>query len=102
MNLQNLKKNDILVSMYSYNMTLYTFYKVLEVKNKTIKLYPLSHTNKWHGYMQNEVKPIDTNACLISKVITKRLNKYNEIKFDNCMPCTLYNKDYIYDENHAD
>lgn len=99
---ETLKRNDILVRQFGYNMVLYNFYKVLEVKGSTVKLYPLkSQSGEWLAFMQNEVKPINTNCYLTSKVITKRFNKWNGICIDKDS-LFLYDKTKKYIENHAD
>ena len=96
------KRNDILVETLGYNMTLYSFYKVVATKGKTVKLIPLQHINKPHGFLQNDVKPIDRNCWLEKEVIIRRYNKYGYIrgKYDNYLH--LYNAEKTYTENHAD
>ena len=99
---ETLKRNDILVRQFGYNMTLYNFYKVLEIKGSTVKLYPLkSQSGEWLAFMQNEVKPIDTKCYLTSKIITKRFNKWNGVCIDKDS-LFLYDKTRQYIENHAD
>ena len=99
---ETLKKNDILVEQIGYNMTLYSFYKVVERKGCTVKIIPLAHTNNWHGFMLNDVKPIDRKFWLEKEVLTRRFNKWGTIrgKYDNNL--YLYDENKTYTEDHAD
>ena len=96
------KRNDILVEQTGYTMTLYKFYKVVATKGKTVRIIPLENTNKWHGFMENDVTPIDRKWWMEKEVITKRYNKdgYIRGKYDNYLH--LYNPNKVYTENHAD
>lgn len=99
-----IKRNDILVEQFGSTMTLYSFYKVLAVKGKTVTLYPLeSKSSGWIGFMQNEVKPIDTKVIWQKNVITKRFNKYNELNMGKYRGTLVkYDENRQYVENHAD
>ena len=99
-----IKRNDILVEQFGSTMVLYSFYKVLAVKGKTVTLYPLeSKSSGWIGFMQNEVKPIDTNVYWQKNVITKRINKFGELnmgKYRGLLNKYDSNRQYV--ESHND
>ena len=99
-----IKRNDILVEQFGSTMILYNFFKVLSVKGKTVSIYPLeSKSGGWIGFMQNEVKPIDTNVYWQKNVITKRLNKDNELNMGKYRgKLAKYDENRRYIENHAD
>lgn len=97
-----IKRNDILVEQFGYNMTLYNFYKVLSVKGSKVELYPLQHTSsEWIGFMQCEVKPVDTKCYLTKNIINKRFGKWGGLSIDKNI-LFKYDESRQYIENHAD
>lgn len=99
---ENLKRNDILVEQFGSSMTLYNFYKVLSIKGNQVQLYPLKkNSGEWCGFMECEVKPIDTKCYLTKNILNKRFNKYNGITVDK-NSLYKYNGNTQYIENHAD
>ena len=100
--LDTLKPNDILVEMFGYNMTLFSFYKVVARKNKTVKLVELDRNDvATKGFMQFQVKPVNKTSYLTRDIITKRFNKYGNICIDNKI-LFRYNPSAEYIEDHAD
>ena len=100
--LDTLKPNDILVEMFGYNMTLFSFYKVVARKNKTVKLVELDrNVVATKGFMQFQVKPVNKTSYLTRDIITKRFNKYGNICIDNKI-LFRYNPSAEYIEYHAD
>lgn len=97
-----LKRNDILVESFGYNMTLYDFYRVVKIVGSKVVLLPLEKTSTgWTGFMQCEVKPIVKAGYLTKNLINKRFNKMGGITIDN-NNLFLYDKTRQYVENHAD
>lgn len=97
-----LKRNDILVRSFGYNMTLYNFYRVIKVVGSKVVLQPLEKSStSWIGFMQCEVKPIVKSGYLTRELINKRFNKWGGISIDNDN-LFLYDKTRQYVENHAD
>lgn len=100
--LNTLKVNDILVEMFGYNMTLFSFYKVVSRKNKTVELVELNKNNvETKGFMEYKVKPISKTSYLTREIITKRFNKYGNICMNNRI-LFRYNPNAEYIECHAD
>lgn len=98
----DIKKGTILVEQYGYSMILYNFYKVIRISGSKVDLLPLKHeVTKNHGWLQYEVKPINTAAWLSKNVISKRFSKYG-LKGTCGNYMDIYDDKYEYIEDHAD
>lgn len=99
---ENIRKGDILVRQFGYSMTLYDFYKVVDICKSNVKLIRLkSQIVEPTGFMQYSVQPVNRCGYLTKEVINKRFNKHNGISIDK-NPLSIYDEDRTYIENHAD
>lgn len=99
---QTLKRGDVLVRRYGYNMVLFNFYEVYSIKGNKVELYPLQVKNKGCvGFMQYEVEPIMPKGYLMKNLISKRFNKWGGISIDK-NSLYLYDKNRTYVEDCAD
>lgn len=76
---ETIKVGQVVGYQFGATMTLYDFYKVMEVKGSTVLLAPVITKETPYGFLQVEVIPTD-KVRLNKGLIKKRFNKYNELK----------------------
>jgi len=68
----NVNVGDIFVCSWGYDQTNIDYYKVLEVKNKSVVISAIGQNRTYTGHMQGECNPVP--EVVSGKRITKRIN----------------------------
>jgi hypothetical protein len=67
----NVNVGDIFVCSWGYDQTNIDYYKVMEVKNKSVVIAPIGQDRTYTGHMQGECSPVPN--VVSDKRITKRI-----------------------------
>ena len=76
---ETIQVGQVVGYQFGWSMTLYDFYKVIEVKGSTVLLAPVETKETPYGFLQVEVIPTD-KVRTDKPLLKKRFNKYNELK----------------------
>ena len=76
---ETIQVGQVVGYQFGATMTLYDFYKVMEIKGSTVLLAPVITKETPYGFLQVEVIPTD-KVKIGGQIIKKRFNKYNELK----------------------
>lgn len=72
----NVNINDIFVCSWGYDQTNIDYYKVLEVKNKSVVIAEVGQSREYTGNMQGKCVPITNDV--VGKPLTKRIQSYGD------------------------
>ena len=76
---EDLRIGDVVGYQFGATMTLYDFYKVMEIKGSTVILAPVITKETPYGFLQVEVIPTD-KVRTDRPLLKRRFNKYGELK----------------------